>query len=136
MKICRLFVLAMSAVMLVSAPAYAQQGEFQVGGSVSPKIVAMAQDWFYRVQTGRLDRSQLDVRCNGEITDEVVAQEAAALRPLGKPVGFYYVGATHAQHAVGYYFTITFSAATVVEAIAFDDDGKIGELDFQTVVAR
>jgi hypothetical protein len=59
--------------------------------SVDPRIVATAKEWFHRFQTGNIDRSQLDVSVNVELTNAMIAEEGAKLRQVGAPSSFRFI---------------------------------------------
>jgi hypothetical protein len=101
---------------------------------VDPKIGAAAKEWFHRFQTGNIDRSQLDAEVNRELTDASIKKEEATLKPFGEPTGFEFIGSQQIKGADGYVFLITFRAGRIAEAIAFDKQGKIAGIDFQTFV--
>lgn len=98
------------------------------------KILSMAREWFFRFQTGHIDRSQLDSKTNAQLTDAMIDHEAAILRRLGQPTQFIYLGTEQAGVLTGYVFAIRFDAGRVIEHIAFDSEGKIAGIDFQTFI--
>lgn len=102
--------------------------------TVDAKIVAAAKEWFHRFQIGDIDRSQLNAEVNQQVTAEGVRKEKATLKAFGKPISFRFIGSAPIKGAIGYYFDIEFSVGRVVEAIAYDADGKIAGIDFQTYV--
>jgi hypothetical protein len=100
---------------------------------VSPKVLALAKEWFHRFQTGNIDRSQLDATSNLELTAESIRQQEAALSALGKPVAFKFLGSAMIQDDKAYHFLITFTGPDrIVESIALDNSGKIAGIDFAT----
>jgi hypothetical protein len=103
---------------------------------VDPLIVTKAKEWFYRFQSGKLDRSQLNAEVNAELTPRSLAVERSRLAPLGKPNSFAFLGSEIVNGATGYDFALTFARAKVVESIAFDSSGKIAGIDFQVYVPR
>ena len=103
-------------------------------GGVDPKVMTAAKEWFHRFQTGNIDRSQLNAECNGELTASLIKKEEATLKPFGEPTGFEFIGSQQIKGADGYVFLIAFHAGRVAEAIAFDKQGKIAGIDFQTFV--
>lgn len=103
-------------------------------GSVNAAIEARALEWFYRFQSGNIDRSQLDARSNRELTASMIAQESATLKPFGKPTHFVFVTSARVQGAIGYTFGLSFPRGRIIEEIAFDPDGKIAGVDFMTFV--
>ena len=124
-------------VALTSAPVVASPS---VSPSPSPApdvsrtILPIAKEWFFRFQTGNVDRSRLDAATNGELTDAMIHSEAATLAAYGRPTAFVFLGTEPVQGLTGYVFGITFRTARVIEHIAFDPDGKIAGIDFQAFV--
>jgi len=94
-------------------------------------ITAKAKEWFHRLQTGQIDRSQLDAQVNSQLTDAIIRQETAALTPLGDPTSFVYVRTYPLSDALEYDFMLQFKSARVVELISFNVGGKIAGLGFQ-----
>jgi|SRR5579884_3364604 len=131
MNYIRLATIVLACAVLLSSHAYAK--DVRAGRpAVNSRISAKAKEWFYRFQSGHIDRSQLDSAVNRELTDEMVKSEAARLRGLGRPVAFVYVGSGRVQKAIGYYFGVLFNGSErIMEAIAFDPDGRIAGIDFQ-----
>ena len=104
-------------------------------GTVSPKVLALAKEWFHRFQTGNIDRSQLNATSNLELTAKAIRQQEAALSSLGKPVAFKFLGSAMIQGDKAYHFLITFAGPDrIVESIALDNAGKIAGIDFATYV--
>ncbi|HET9392664.1 MAG TPA: hypothetical protein VFO29_03935 [Candidatus Rubrimentiphilum sp.] len=131
MMLAKLILVALVTVgAMQSAPAPSNDTPTSLP-SADPKILMKAQEWFYRFQTGKIDRSQLDVRTNNGLTQQMVAGEEKTLQALGRPSKWLYFGSQPVQYAVGYEFGIQFKHARVLEHIAFDADGKIAGLQFQ-----
>jgi hypothetical protein len=126
------FVLATAALFVHPARA---DDELNLGLKEAPPIIlALAKEWFQRCRSGHIDRTQLDVRVNHELTGEMVRKFSEKLKPFGKPLKFVYFGSNKFQYAIGYNFVIEFENGRVIELIAFDPDGKIAGIDFQTFV--
>lgn len=98
--------------------------------SVDPAIATRAKDWFRRLQTANVDRSQLDDTMNSALTDAELKQVAAEYGPLGEPTTFTFVEKRHIGANTGYRFRATFKAATIDWLFALDDGGKISGLRF------
>lgn len=98
---------------------------------VDPRVVAKAKEWFHRFQIGDIDRSQLNLQVNEELTPKLISQEVAMLKPLGSPLAFVCFRSEPIRGAIGYDFAIAFKAARVAESIAFDNSGKIAGINFQ-----
>jgi hypothetical protein len=103
---------------------------------VDPHIEAKAKEWFFRFQRGDIDRAQLNEQVNATLTTEMIRAESAKLRPLGAPASFAFVSSEPVHGAMGYDFLLDFGRTRIVESIAFDSDGKIAGIDFQTFVRQ
>jgi hypothetical protein len=140
MKPNRLLLLIIAATALpLSKPCQAavQSPSPQVTGvdrNVDPTIIVKAKEWFHRFQTGQIDRSQLNAQMNAQLSDAMIAQEAATLRRFGDPSSFEFIRKYAVGGAMGYDFLLRFSAGRIVEMIAVGADGKIAGIDFQTFV--
>ncbi len=104
--------------------------------AVPPHILATAKEWFFRFQSGEIDRGQLDDRVNAELTAASVTKERATLRAYGAPTGFTFIGTERVPGAIGYDFLIGFRSGKVVEALAFDPAGTIVGIAFRTYAPR
>lgn len=133
--IIRAVALSVVTCSLLYVPARAADPAIQTSITISPKILALAKQWFFDFRSGKIDRSKLDVRVNRELTDELIRKESATLKTFGKPIKFVFFGSNEVQYAVGYNFGIEFKNGRVIELIAFDPDGKIAGIDFQTFVS-
>lgn len=100
---------------------------------VDPKVMAMAKDWLQRIQTGNVDRSQLNDQVNSLLTPSVVQQVAAQLGPLGNPKTFSYVTSTMVNGVTIYVFLLTFKDGSMNEFLGIDGAGKIAGLRFKPV---
>lgn len=91
-----------------------------------PAITKRAKDWFHRMQTGNVDRSQLDAKMNAALTDDLVKQSMTRLAPLGTPSGFKFVKAAIIGKVIAYYYQLTTpSGSTFYWLFGLDPDGKI-----------
>lgn len=100
-------------------------------GSVDAAILLRAKEWLHRLQTGDIDRSQLDAKVNAALTADVVKQTSAQFSPLGDPVTFTFLG----KQPVGtgmtaYVYRVVFKSATLNEVFVLDKDGKISGIQF------
>lgn len=131
---CATFLASLMLVYLHSATiAIGSPSQVAVAPTVKPAILALAEEWFHRFQTGNIDRSQLDAASNMELTAEAIRQQEAALSSLGKPVAFRYLGVDEVQGDKAYHFLITFNGPDrILESIALDESGKIAGIDFAT----
>ncbi len=120
--------------MGIPQPVFSSSSKAKSTQTVDPKITAKAKEWFFRFQTGNIDRSQFNAQTNMGLTDKMIRNERAILKPYGRPSSFAFLGSGPIAGLVGYHFLIQFRAGRIVEAIAFDEWGKIAGLDFQTYV--
>jgi hypothetical protein len=51
-------------------------------------VMARAKDWFHRIETGNIDRSQLSAQVNAALSDAMIKQVASQVSPLGEPTSF------------------------------------------------
>jgi hypothetical protein len=73
----------------------------------SQKLLALAKEWFHRLQTANIDRSQLNDTVNLQLTPELVRHEQAALMQYGKPIAFKFDRSGPIPGATGYNFIVT-----------------------------
>jgi hypothetical protein len=104
--------------------------------TVAPHILASAKEWFFRFQSGEIDRGQLDDQLNTELTTASVTKERATLRGYGTPTEFAFIGTERVPGATGYDFLISFRSGKVVEALAFDRAGTIVGIAFRTYAPK
>lgn len=140
MKKSFIFVVTITAAVLSSSlicAATVQSPAPQATGltqGVNPTVVAKAKEWFHRFQTASIDRSQLNAQVNAELTAEMIDHESATLRPFGNPSAFKFIRTYMISGKLGYDFLLQFAAGRIIEMIAFDPDGEIAGIDFQTFV--
>ncbi|MBV8066516.1 MAG: hypothetical protein JO113_00965 [Candidatus Eremiobacteraeota bacterium] len=91
-------------------------------------VTARAKDWFHQIQTGKVDRSQLDQKMNAALTDSLLANVSAQVGPLGNPSAFT-LSKKASQGGISIYvFQMQFPSLTLYEIFALDADGKIAGL--------
>lgn len=81
-----IFAVAMAIVGLIESlpvPTLAASGQ-----QAPPNVLSAAKDWFYRFQTGRVDRSQFNAEVNSELTEAMVRKEMTTLKRFGSPSAF------------------------------------------------
>jgi hypothetical protein len=91
-------------------------------------VAARAKDWLHQIETGKIDRSQLDDRMNAALTDDKLAQVSAQLAPLGDPASFMLVKKSTVGTYTVYVYKAQFAAVTLYESFSLDPGGKIGGL--------
>lgn len=95
------------------------------------KLLALAKEWFRRIQTANIDRSKLNDAVNLQLSPELMRHEQAALAPYGRPITFRFEGSEPVAGATGYNFIVTCPNGVLVESIALDSSGKIAGFNFQ-----
>jgi hypothetical protein len=96
----------------------------------NPGITARAKDWLHRVQTGDIDRSQLDATMDTAFTPDLVKQTSQQLAPLGDPLSFTFLKQSVSGDITSYVYQVTFKSGAVNEIFALDKDGKIAGIRF------
>ena len=81
-----------------------------------------------RVETARLDRSQLTAQANAAFTDDLIKQISTNLKPLGTPTSFTFVTKRVVLDVTAYVYRVTFKTATFDYNFALDDGGKVDGL--------
>lgn len=95
-----------------------------------PDITARAKDWLHRVQTGDVDRSQLDTTMNTAFTPDLVKELSTQLGPFGDPQSFTFFKQVVSGGVTAYVYRVSFAAGAVNEVFALDKDGKIAGIQF------
>lgn len=91
-------------------------------------VTARAKDWFHQIQSGKIDRSQLDDKMNAALTDSMLANVSSQVAPLGNPTTFTLSRKATQNGLSVYVFALVFPSVTLYEAFALDPDGKIAGL--------
>jgi hypothetical protein len=95
---------------------------------VTPEITRRAKEWFHRVQTAKLDRSQLSPQANAAFGDDLVKRIAENLKPLGNPTSFTYVDKRVVLDVTAYVYKLTFPSGTFYYYFALNGDGQVDGL--------
>ncbi|HVA33533.1 MAG TPA: serine hydrolase domain-containing protein [Candidatus Baltobacteraceae bacterium] len=104
---------------IASAVSHSASGE-------DPKVTALAKQWWHRLQTGDIDRSQLTPQWAVHYTPQHVEQIKAELAARGEPLSWIYRGETGLPDGLTQYsYRVTFKAASVTFGITLAKDGKI-----------
>jgi hypothetical protein len=97
--------------------------------AADPAIMARAKEWLHRIQTGDIDRTQLDSKMDSLLTPTMTKQISSTFGPWGDPVAFTYVGKqTILGDNTAYVFHVVFKANACNEIFVLDKDGKISGL--------
>ncbi len=135
----RIFGLAMLSLLLVSGTAFAVADAPTSSPNVmasaapdaSPAVTARAKEWLHRLQTGDIDRSQLDEKMNALLTADTVKLIIGQFGPLGDPQSFTPLGQQPvAGDMTAYVYRVVFKTATLNEVFVLDKDGKIAGIQF------
>ncbi len=121
-------VFSIAAAMCAALPVFvhAQSASPAPGAVADPAITARAKEWLHRVQTGDIDRAQLDSQMNALLTPALTKQISSKFGPWGDPVTFAYVGKQTVQgDNTAYVYHVVFKANACNEIFVLDKDGKV-----------
>jgi len=125
-------IFSISIAISATIPALAQTptaSPAPAAAAEDPAITARAKDWLHRLQTGDIDRTQLDAKMNALLTADMARQGASMFGAWGDPVAFTYVGKqTILTDNTAYVYHVTFKAHVCNEIFVLDKDGKISGL--------
>lgn len=96
----------------------------------NPEVTARAKDWLHRLQTGDIDRSQLEAQMDAAFTSDLVKQTSTQLGALGDPVTFTFLRAVPNAAIMTYIYRVEFKTTSLNEQFALDKDGKIAGIGF------
>lgn len=110
-----------------AADPYAQGGPAE--NAPNPALLAKARVWFANLQAGHINRSQLEVNENANMSDETVAKAQHLIGSLGKPLTFVQKR-SGSQAGVTYgIYLVTFKNGQQIDFLfALDDQGKVASL--------
>ncbi len=105
-----------------------------MGGSPPPvadaAITTRAKDWLHRVQSGDIDRTQLNGQMNAVLTDAAIKGAATQFGPLGSPGNFTLVDMRTVAGSNAYLYRATFATTSLFWLFSVDQSGKIDGLRF------
>lgn len=94
-----------------------------------PAVLARAKAWFAAIQSGTIDRSQLDDKMNSLMTDSLVKSLAAQVGPLGAPTAFEQVQTGTQSGSQFYVYKVTFKGGdALMYVFAVDAHAKVSGL--------
>lgn len=134
----RKFVLC--AAIIIATVAVAPQPEAPpdaAAASAAPAAVdqaklALAKEWFTRMQTGDIDHSQLNDSGNMSLDADTVKDISAQVAPLGAPVTFVQQSIGALNGGASYAYLLTFKNGTKISFILLlDGTGKIAGISVQ-----
>ena len=96
------FALAVTGVAAVAAPAPAPTP------TANAAVMSRAKEWFHRIATGDIDRSQLTSQMNAALTDRMIKHVAEQVAPLGEPTSFVQVQNGRQDGSEYYVYAVTF----------------------------
>jgi hypothetical protein len=122
--------LALSSAAGAGAASPAPAGTAAASAVVAP--AARAKEWLNRLQTGKIDRSQLTAAVSKGLTDALVAQLADKLGPLAAPLSMVEIEKHVVAQDTAYVYKVEFANDTTLYFIfALDTaSGKISGLRF------
>ena len=112
---------AVVAIAPTSPAAGAAPGE-------NPAVTARAREWFHRLQTGEIDRSQLTPEMRRGLTADTVATVQARLKAMGTLRGFTYAGFEVRGDNTAYYYHLTFPSTELRFVFVLEKGGKVSGL--------
>lgn len=107
-------------------PPPAMTGGTSPAASPNPALLAQAQRAFAQLQSGNIDRTQLDSQMNAALTDDKIASVKSAIGPLGAPASFVPLrGGMNGTDTYAVYL-VTFAGGTKFDFVyAVDAQGKV-----------
>lgn len=119
-----------AAAQAAPLPAATLPGLAANAAAQNPAIESKAVEWLERVQSGNVDRSQLNKTIEAKLTPQMLATLQKQLAPLGKPYGAAYGGSKMVGQTTVYRYVVAFKDGSIEEYISFDAAGKISGLVF------
>jgi hypothetical protein len=129
--------LALCAALLIATSAAAPQPAGSPEASAAPaaadqSTLAMAKEWFARMQTGDIDHSQLNDSANMSLDADSVKEISAQIAPLGAPVEFVQQHVGTLNGSTAYTYLLTFKNGTKLSFILLlDGNGQIAGISVQ-----
>ena len=94
--------------------------------------LALAKEWFHRIQSGDIDHSQLNDSANMSLDADTVKEYSAQVAPLGAPVTFVQVQTGALNGNTAYTYALTFkNGAKIAFILLLDGNGKIAGISVQ-----
>ena len=96
---------------------------------LDPAVLGRAKDWFHRVQTGTIDRTQLSDDLSARLGPDNGAALAKQTGGLGDPATFEFARTIATDAETTYIFRLTFASGQALSwALTIDATGKITKL--------
>lgn len=93
-----------------------------------PAITARAREWFHRLQTSEIDRSQLTPEMQRGLTADTVAKVQARLKAMGPLRGFSYTGFEIRGDNTAYFYHLAFPSTELHFVFVLEKGGKVSGL--------
>ena len=128
---------ALCAAILIANVAAAPQAAASPEAAGAPAAVdqsklALAKEWFTRMQTGDIDHSQLSDSGNMSLDADTVKDISAQVAPLGAPVTFVQQQVGVQNGGASYTYLLTFKNGTKLSfVLLLDGSGKIAGISVQ-----
>jgi hypothetical protein len=118
--------LLLSAALVFGAVAAASPAPPPATAAPDPAILARARSMFAALQTGKIDRSQLDAQANSTIDDATIRRAHDAVVPLGTPVTFEQQNVFARNGITNYVYLVTFGGGQSLDfGFLLDSAGKV-----------
>lgn len=95
------------------------------------KVLERAKSWYGMLQTGKIDRSQLDKDMNDALTPQKVEAIAQQLKPLGPPSSFTQKDTSVVGAYTVYHYNVGVTGGTLVMTFATDKNGQVAGLNLR-----
>ena len=126
--------LVICAAILTATAGFAPQANLlaQTAPADQASTLALAKEWFHRVQTGDIDHSQLNDSANMSLDADSVKELSAQVAPLGEPVTFVQQQVGSLSGNTAYTYALSFKNGTKISFILLlDGNGKIAGISVQ-----
>jgi hypothetical protein len=127
--------LVIGAALLIATAGFAPQASSPApaaSAAADQSTLAIAKDWFRRVQTGDIDHSQLNDAANMSLDADSVKELSAQVAPLGTPVTFVQQQVGSLNGNTAYTYALSFKNGTKISFILLlDGNGKIAGISVQ-----
>jgi hypothetical protein len=115
-----------AALMLGSVAAASPAPQAAVTPTPDPGILKRAQTMFASLQSGKIDRSQLDANANATIDDATIKRAHDAVVQLGTPVTFEQQNVFVRNGLTNYVYLVTFGGGQSLDfGYLLDGAGKV-----------
>ena len=121
--------IALISTCVAAAPQESAAPAPAASAAVDPAKLALAKEWFHRLQTGDIDHSQLNDAANMSLDADSVKEMSAQVAPLGAPVTFVQTQIGSLNGSTSYTYALSFkNGAKIAFILLLDGSGKIAGL--------